>query len=131
MHTIIERSQRFLDRPLNVGPRVVLLGAALLLIPTHLPPLRGMAGRADLSWIPFAFGVLALLFLRAAVHGKVRDLTDVTVLTLYFVVFMIWTSTPIADFYGLVIVALFVVVAFGMGRNQAHSEDIAETRSAG
>ncbi|GIW73093.1 MAG: hypothetical protein KatS3mg102_2635 [Planctomycetota bacterium] len=38
---------------------------------------------ADLDWIPFALGVLGLLALRAAAIGSVRDLIDVTVLTVY------------------------------------------------
>src|SRR5262245_10822044 len=129
MKAIIERSQRFLDRPLALGPRVILAAAALLLIPTRAPHLRGPDG--ELPWIPFAFGVLALLFLRAAFHGKVRDLVDVSVLPVYFTVFLIWSSTPTADFWGLVIVLLLIVAAFVMAEGQARTDDVAETRSAG
>jgi peptidoglycan/LPS O-acetylase OafA/YrhL len=130
MKAIIERSQRFLERPLGIGPRLVLFAGALLLIPTHVPPLRGEGG-PEPRWIPFAFGVLALLFLRAAVHGKVRDLVDVSVLSVYFAVFLVWTSTPTADFWGLVIVLFLIAAAFVMAKGQAHSEDVADSRLAG
>ncbi len=130
MRAIIERSQRFLDRPLGLGPRIVLFAGALLLIPTHVPPLGGEHG-PEPRWIPFAFGVLALLFLRAAVHGKVRDLVDVSVLAVYFAIFLIWTATPAADFWGLVIVLLLIAAAFVMAQGHAHSEDVADSRLAG
>jgi hypothetical protein len=42
-------------------------------------------------WLPFALGVLALLFLRAAVHGKVAQLLDVCVLFLYFGLYSLWS----------------------------------------
>jgi hypothetical protein len=42
---------------------------------------------ADLDWLPFAFGVLALLTLRVAAIGDVRALVDLTVLTLYMSLF--------------------------------------------
>jgi len=38
---------------------------------------------ADLDWIPFALGILAILTLRAAAIGKVRSLIDLSVLTAY------------------------------------------------
>jgi len=38
---------------------------------------------ADLDWIPFALGLLAILTLRAAAIGKVRSLIDLGVLTAY------------------------------------------------
>lgn len=126
MTGIIERSQRFLDRPLGLGPRIVLFVGALLLIPTH----RDEPG-LEPRWIPFAFGVLALLFLRAGVHGKIRDLVDVSVLAIYFAIFLIWTATPAGDFWGLVVVLLLIAAAFVMAQSRAHSEDMAESRSAG
>ena len=126
MRAIIERSQRFLDRPLGLGPRIVLFVAAILLIPTH----RDGPG-LEPRWIPFAFGVLALLFLRAGVHGKIRDLVDVSVLAVYFAIFLVWTGTPAADFWGLMIVLLLIAAAFVMAQGRAHSENVAETRSAG
>src|SRR5262245_1622562 len=130
MRAIIERSQRFLDRPLGLGPRIVLFAGALLLIPTHVPPLGGEHG-PEPRWIPFAFGVLALLFLRAAVHGKVRDLVDVSVLAVYFMAFLVSTSTATRDFWGLVIALVAVVIAFVMATDEARSEDLIDTRSAG
>ena len=126
MRGIIERSQRFLDRPLGLGPRIMLFVGALLLIPTH----RDEPG-LEPRWIPFAFGVLALLFLRAAFHGKVRDLVDVSVLAVYFAIFLVWTATPAGDFWGLVAVLLLIATAFVMARGRAHTEDVAETRWAG
>ena len=42
-------------------------------------------------WLPFALGVLALLFLRAAVHGRVAQLLDVAVLFTYFGLFSLWS----------------------------------------
>jgi hypothetical protein len=39
MKTFFERSQRFLDLPLETPPRVLLLAALLLLVPTYLAPL--------------------------------------------------------------------------------------------
>jgi hypothetical protein len=41
----------------------------------------------ELGWIPFAFGVLALLTLRAAALGNVRDLVDLSVLVAYVTLF--------------------------------------------
>jgi hypothetical protein len=42
-------------------------------------------------WLPFALGVLALLFLRAAVHGRVAQLLDVVVLFGYFGLYSLWS----------------------------------------
>lgn len=41
----------------------------------------------ELGWLPFAFGALALLTLRVAVLGRVRDLVDLSVLISYVTVF--------------------------------------------
>lgn len=41
----------------------------------------------DLGWIPFAFGILGLLLLRAAVVGAIRDLVDLGVLLVYVTAF--------------------------------------------
>jgi hypothetical protein len=41
----------------------------------------------ELGWIPFAFGALALLTLRVAVLGRVRDLVDLGVLIGYVTLF--------------------------------------------
>lgn len=42
---------------------------------------------ADLDWIPFALGLLAILTLRAAAIGDVRALIDLSVLATYFSLF--------------------------------------------
>jgi len=42
---------------------------------------------ADLDWMPFAFGILALLALRVAAIGNLYSLIDLTVLSLYVSVF--------------------------------------------
>jgi hypothetical protein len=137
MKAFFERSTRFLGEPLHPGPRLLLLFAFLLLIPTYLLPLWKMTmfapqypeglrleiysykleggnggqdvkeinilnhyiGMRDLTsadftefkWIPFVVGMLALLFLRAPVHGKMSDLIDVTVLYFYFGLFSLWS----------------------------------------
>jgi copper chaperone NosL len=45
----------------------------------------------EFKWMPFVIGALALLFLRAAVHGKMGHLVDVVVLYLYFGAFSLWS----------------------------------------
>lgn len=42
---------------------------------------------SDLDWIPFAFGVLVLLVLRAAALGSIRTLIDMAVITSYTLLF--------------------------------------------
>ncbi len=42
---------------------------------------------ADLDWIPFAFGLLVILTLRAAAIGNVRTLIDLSVITGYITLF--------------------------------------------
>lgn len=44
----------------------------------------------DLNWLPFAFGVLLLLVLRAAALGTVRTLVDLSVLTGYLCAFALF-----------------------------------------
>ena len=137
MRRLLERSTRFLEAPLDVGPRVLVLAALLLLLPAYVFPLYDMTmfapqypdglrlhiysyrldgghdgqdlkeinllnhyiGMKDLTtadftefkWMPFVIGVLGLLFLRAAVLGKVSHLVDVLVLYLYFGLFSLWS----------------------------------------
>jgi hypothetical protein len=45
----------------------------------------------EFKWMPFVVGALALLFLRAAVHGTIAHLVDVAVLYLYFTAFALWS----------------------------------------
>jgi hypothetical protein len=45
----------------------------------------------EFKWMPFVIGALALLCLRAAVHGNVGSLVDVAVLFVYFGAFSLWS----------------------------------------
>jgi hypothetical protein len=45
----------------------------------------------EFKWMPFVIGALALLALRAAVHGTAAALLDVTMLFLYFGAFSLWS----------------------------------------
>jgi hypothetical protein len=45
----------------------------------------------EFKWMPFVIGGLALLALRAAVHGTTAALLDVTMLFLYFGAFSLWS----------------------------------------
>ena len=137
MRAFLERSNRFLDAPLDVLPRMLLVVSAGILAATLTQPLWNMTmfapqyqdglrldiysqrleggnngqdlkeinllnhyiGMRDLSdedftefkWMPFAIGILALLFLRAAAHGTVAPLVDSLVLFAYFGLFSLWS----------------------------------------
>lgn len=45
----------------------------------------------EFKWLPFAVGVLLLLYLRASVLGTVGKLVDVLVLNIYFSAFALWS----------------------------------------
>lgn len=45
----------------------------------------------EFKWLPFAVGVLLLLYLRAAVLGTAGKLVDVVVLNTYFSLFALWS----------------------------------------
>ncbi len=45
----------------------------------------------EFKWMPFVIGALALLCLRAAVHGNVGSLVDVLILFVYFGAFSLWS----------------------------------------
>ncbi len=45
----------------------------------------------EFKWMPFVVGAIALLFLRASVHGHMSDLVDVAVLYGYFAGFSLWS----------------------------------------
>jgi copper chaperone NosL len=146
MRALIEKSNRFLEIPLDVAPRSVLVLAFLLLVPCYLFPLYDMTmfapqypeglrlhiysykldggnagqdvkeinvlnhyiGMKDLTtdeftefkWIPFVVGTLGLLFLRAAVLGKMAHVVDVLVLYLYFGLFALWSFAYKMYWYG-------------------------------
>lgn len=46
---------------------------------------------SEFQWMPFVIGTLGLLVLRAAVHGTVVALVDVTMLFVYFGAFSLWS----------------------------------------
>lgn len=58
----------------------------------HYIGMRPLAERdfSEFLWMPFAIGFLALLSLRAAAIGRLRDLVDLTVLFVYFGGFSAW-----------------------------------------
>ena len=45
----------------------------------------------EFKWIPFVVGAMALLFLRAGVHGQMHTLVDVVVMYVYFALFSLWS----------------------------------------
>lgn len=137
MKNPFERANRYLGLPLELGPRGLLVLAALLVLPTYFLPLwkltmfapqypdglrlgiyswkleggnRGQdikeinvlnhyIGMKDLStadftefqWMPFVLGALALLFLRAAILGRMATLVDMLVVFFYFGAFSLWS----------------------------------------
>ena len=50
-----------------------------------------VADFTEFKWIPFVVGILGLLFLRAAVLGRMAHALDVLVLYLYFGLFSLWS----------------------------------------
>jgi len=131
MNTLIVRSQRFLDRPLGLAPRGLLLISAILIFPWRLGVFRAGTTSPSGSWLPFALGVLALLLLRACVQGKVRDLVDVAVLSFYVSVFLYWSSGPGSILSMPLVVSLLLAAALLMAWHTASSDEIAEMQSAG
>jgi hypothetical protein len=59
----------------------------------HYIGMRDLAAEdfTEFKWMPFVIGALGLLFLRAAVHGRLGDLLDVVVLNIYFAAFSLWS----------------------------------------
>ncbi len=146
MKPFIEKSNRMLAAPLKLGPRGLVLLAALLLLPAYGAPLWSMtmyapqyqgglrlyiysykldggnAGQdvreinllnhyigmkeigtedfTEFKWLPFAIGVLGLLFLRAAVFGSVGSALDATVIFFYFTLFSLWSFASKLWMYG-------------------------------
>ena len=45
----------------------------------------------EFKWLPFAVGIIALLYLRASVIGTLGSLVDVFVVNLYFSLFSLWS----------------------------------------
>ena len=59
----------------------------------HYIGMRDLANEsfAEFQWMPFVIGAIGLLLLRAAVHGTVAALLDVTMVFLYFGAFSAWS----------------------------------------
>jgi hypothetical protein len=59
----------------------------------HYIGMRDLASAdfTEFQWMPFVIGAIGLLFLRAAVHGRMMDLVDVLVLYAYFSAFSLWS----------------------------------------
>ena len=137
MKAFLTRANRFLDGPLDVGPRLLMIAAAACLVVTFFAPLWNLTmfapqypdglrlyiydhalqggnggqdvkeinvlnhyiGMHDLAeedftefkWMPFVIGGVALLILRAVVHGTVAALVDSTVVFFYFAAFALWS----------------------------------------
>jgi len=137
--TLLSQEFAFLERPLSLVSRILLIAASFVLALAFFFPLWNMtfysnqytdglvlniyayhleggktANRGDLreinslnhyigmrpllesdfgefSWIPFAFGGLILLTLRAAVLGKMSKLVDVFVIFVYFSAYSFWS----------------------------------------
>jgi hypothetical protein len=142
----IEKVNRFLDSPLDLAPRFLLVLAFLLGVPTYVAPLYDLTMFApqyqdglrlhiysyrlegghdgqdvkeinllnhyigmkhleaedftEFKWLPFVIGILGLLFLRAAVMGKITHLVDVLVLYVYFGAFALWSFVYKMYWYG-------------------------------
>lgn len=74
----------------------------------------------DLGWIPFAFGILALLALRCAAVGGIRDLIDLSALLVYVTCFffarfviMLYAYGHHLDSHAAVKIEPFMPVIFG------------------
>lgn len=180
MTAVIERTNRLLSCPLRPGPRVLLVGAALLLTSTFFLPVwkvstfpsgEGQQGTysyelaregeplvpgeeasvagprevptdfLELRWVPFAVGVLGLLFLRAAAMGTMAMLVDVFVVFTYFALFSFWSfatrfsgygeSYPGPGAFALAAVVLVLAAALFLAWRFGRSELTNETRMAG
>jgi copper chaperone NosL len=137
MRAMLARANRFMDEPLDLGPRLLMIVAAACLVVTFFMPLwnltmfapqypnglrldiydhalRGGNGGQDIKeinvlnhyigmhdlaeedftefkWMPFVVGGIALLILRAVVHGTVAALVDASVVFFYFGAFSLWS----------------------------------------
>ena len=137
MSALARRSARFLHQPTAAASRLLLVGAALLVVVAYFFPLWNLTmfapqypnglrldiydhalvggnggqdikeinllnhyiGMHDLAaedftefkWMPFVLGGVALLFLRAAVLGTVKEMVDSTVVFAYFGLFSLWS----------------------------------------
>lgn len=95
----------------------------------------------EFQWLPFAIGVLGLLFLRAAVLGTTGMLVDVSVLFVYLLLFSFWSigsrfarygqSYPGPGAYLLAAIALILAGALVIAWRQGRSELAGEARMVG
>ncbi|HEY3174000.1 MAG TPA: hypothetical protein VGK86_15635 [Thermoanaerobaculia bacterium] len=95
----------------------------------------------EFKWVPFALGILGLLFLRAAVLGTMRTLVDVFVVFAYFAAFSFWSfgsrfsqygrSYPGPGAYALVGIVLVLGGALFLAWRQGRSELAGEAGIAG
>jgi copper chaperone NosL len=86
----------------------------------------------EFKWIPFALGILGLLFLRAAVLGTMGTLVDVFVVFAYFAAFSFWSfgsrfsqygrSYPGPGAYAIVGIVLVLGGALFLAWRQGRSE---------
>ena len=146
MRPVFAKTNRLLEAPVDLAPRVTMLVAAVLLVAIYLFPLWNLTmfapqyqeglrmdiysykleggnqgqdikeinvlnhyiGMKDLvaddftefKWMPFVVGAIALLILRAVVHGKMAHLVDVLVLFAYFSAFALWSFAYKLWWYG-------------------------------
>jgi hypothetical protein len=144
MGNYFERISRFLDRPLDAPPRLFLVASAVLTLPLlRMRIWRDFGPAAGLRWVPFALGGLALLFLRAAVLGKMGALIDAFVLYLYLGVFCLWwfglgpssrpsnvdnATAPGMAFLFLILVASLLLAAVVLGWREWHADSSREAR---
>lgn len=68
----------------------------------HYIGMRDLANESftEFQWMPFVIGAIGLLLLRAAVHGTVEALLDVTMVFLYFGAFSAWSFAYKLYLYG-------------------------------
>ena len=119
MRTLLERTVHSLDRPLEPGPRGLLVLASLLLFAACFVP----AGQWEPGWMPFAIGALGLLTLRAAVYGKIGSLLDAFMLCFYFGLFRFLAHPrPGAAAYGVWGACLLLGVALFWAWRQRRAE---------
>jgi hypothetical protein len=103
MKWFLQRCNRFLDLPLDPGPRALLVLAAFVILPVAIAPSGGAV------WVSFVAGAVALLFLRAAALGKIAHLVDVLVLHVYFLAFVILSGPGGRPVSGLNLASLAAV----------------------
>ena len=119
LRSFLERSVHSLDRPLEPGPRGLLVLASLPLFAACFVP----AGEWEPGWMPFAMGALGLLTLRAAVYGKLGSLLDAFMLCLYFGLFRFLAHPrPVAGTYAVSGACILLGVALFQAWRQTRAE---------